>query len=1064
MVYDYLGNPVSNPYWISCTGGPYTLNFESPSSFGSYTISWGDSSSDDTGTSYTANSIISHTYASTVDTFVVKLYVPSLSCTLTGVVVMEEPVVANITSGITTACAPAVLQFTNSSTNVSKTTKFTWKFGDGSVPSVLSYTNGGSTVAHTYTAGSVNCQTMVTLSAQNYCSMGSPSTATVNPIQIFNKDVANIGTTSMLRCWPDNSFTFTNTSTQNCSTQGNTFQRKEQWNFGDNWGKGQDSIVSWANWPPATPVSISYTSTGTYTVTLLDSNFCGVSTKTISVTISNAPTASFVVLTPTLCQNSSISFNNVSSIGYFYRWDFGNSGGIFVNKPYGLTTHTYVSPGTYTVKLVAFVPGGAGSCTDTTSQVITVLPSPTSNFVFTPTVGCNSLSNVSFTDGSTGATNWNWNFGNGNTSTLQVVPAQNYTTAGTYSISLTVTGSNGCQAINTQTLQVHHVPVPAFSPTFACLGSAISFTDQSTVGGSSPIINWEWSFGDGSPLSGIQNPSHTYTLANTYTVLLRVGTAFCSDSIKKTVTVGIKPNATFAFTQNGTCPPVVCNFNNFSTGATSYSWNFGVTPTATSSVNSPSFAFTNTTTGTATYTVTLIAINSSGCSDTASQPVMVSPKPVAAFLSNTIAACTPINVTFTNTSTGASDYSWLIGTSATSTLTNPAHTFTTNNALSNTTFTIRLVATNTLGCSDTTYNYVTLFPKPNPGFTVDTPACHGKTLTFTNQSAGTSLNHNWNFGNGSTSSSVSPTQTYSNTSGSSQTYTVKLIVTNSNNCSDSIKVPVVIRPKPNYSVALSPDSGCTNLRVNFSGISGVTNYTWSFGDGNSSITPNPQNTYTNTGTSTVTFSVQLIAADANGCIDTAYRQVKVFPKPIASFQANPVSVYLNNSPVNFTNLSSGHTSSFWRFGDGNTSIENEPSHSYQQLGSFQPTLIVTSNKGCKDTFALAGYIEVIEEETFKMPNAFTPNISASNGGKYNASDLDNNVFHPTITGDVENYQLSVYSRWGELLFDSKDVNTGWDGYYKDKLCDQDVYVWQLKFTMKVSGTSYNKTGDVLLLK
>jgi gliding motility-associated-like protein len=97
-----------------------------------------------------------------------------------------------------------------------------------------------------------------------------------------------------------------------------------------------------------------------------------------------------------------------------------------------------------------------------------------------------------------------------------------------------------------------------------------------------------------------------------------------------------------------------------------------------------------------------------------------------------------------------------------------------------------------------------------------------------------------------------------------------------------------------------------------------------------------------------------------------------------------------------------------------------------------------------------------------MPNAFTPNPSGSPGGIYDPTNVNNDIFHPVIRG-TEKYVFSIFSRWGELLFETKNPEEGWDGYYKGKMCTQDVYIWKIAATF-IDGKTYNKTGDVLLLK
>lgn len=1229
QVFNYLGNLSSNPYWISCTGTSYLLNFQSNSSWGAYSVNWGDGSPIHNAASYVASSIISHNYAATVDTFVVTLNIPSLGCTLTGVVVMEKPVNASIQipiGGVTQACAPATLQFINSSTDVSKTTKFVWNFGDGSPAAAYTYTNGGQTVSHTYSVGTVNCQTQVTLQASNYCTFSSPTIANFNPIQIYDKDQANITPSAILKCWPNKTFTFTNTTVRNCLAQGNVFPRQEWWNFGNYWGMGHDSIISWKPWPPTSPITISYPSPGTYTVMLKDSNFCGVSQQIITVNIVTPPTASLVAPTGTLCQNAPTTFTNSSTPGYFYEWNFGAGGG-FAMGPLGTQSFSYPAAGTYTVKVVAFFPGG---CSDTAKSVVTIAPAPTANFTYSPQNGCSSLSNVTFTDNSVGASSWNWSFGNGNTSTLSNPPAQNYTIVGVYIATLSVTGGNTCINTKTASITVYQPPSAAFSPTTSCVNSVTGFSNLSTAAVTNTITSSTWNFGDGSLNSGLTNPAHTYTATGTYTVKLVVNTAFCKDSISLPVTVNVKPTASFTPTPLSGCPTLTVNFNNGSLNANSYNWNFGVVPTATTTTSNPTFVFSNTLATNFTPTITLVATNSFGCSDTVKKTVTVFPKPVASFTSNAVPGCSPLAVTFTNTTTGAISYNWIFGDGGTSVAINPSHTYTnstlliqtftaqliatsangcsdtasqvvtsypkplysftmvpsigcspltvnfpsvlgavsynwdfgdgntstasnpthtyTNSTVSNQTFTVKLIAGNAFGCSDTAYGnpvvfakptanftlnpisgcspvtvtftnqstlnatnnwnfgdgssstllntshtfttnntasnttysmqlnvisadgckdsivkIVTLFPKPKAGFSVDTPACSPKVLTFTNASSGAN-NYNWNFGNSNTSTSVNPNQQYVNNGTTNQTYTVQLVATNSLSCSDTIKVPVIIRPKPNYNIVASPDSGCAVLSVSFQPIPGAATYNWNFGDGNSSTSSGVSHNFLNVGSTNAVYTVQVIAKDNAGCSDTAQKIIKVFPKPTALFNASPTTVFVPNDEVECTNLSSGNISNYWLFGDGGTSTDVNPKHNYNAEGEYQITLIVTSNKGCKDTFNLAEKIIAVEESGVTIPNAFTPNLAGSNGGVYDKNDLSNDVFHPVVKGvDKDRYELMIYSRWGELLFQTKDPSIGWDGYYKGKLCTQDVYVWKI-FAITLDGKIIEKTGDVLLLK
>ncbi|MGZ3884545.1 MAG: PKD domain-containing protein, partial [Bacteroidia bacterium] len=910
-----------------------------------------------------------------------------------------------------------------------------------------------------------------------------------------------------------------------------------------------------------------------------------------------------------------------------YLWNFGDGTG-FIPAPFGTQTHSYASAGTYTVKVAAYIPSAGASCSDTARVTITILPSPSANFTYTPTFGCTTLNGVTFTDFSTGAVGWNWNFGNGNTATTQTVAAQNYTLIGTHVISLTVTAANTCVNTKTASVTVYQAPTASFSPVSTCVGSVTSFTNLSTSAATNTINAYSWNFGDASATSSLQNPTHTYTLQGTYTVQLIVNTAFCTDTVKLPIVANVKPTANFSITPISGCPKLTCNFNNTTLNGTSYAWNFGTVPTSTSSVTNPSFTYSNTTAANIVYTVTLIAGTGAGCSDTIKKTVTVFPRPVASFTPNVTTACSPMNVTYSNTSTGASSFSWDLGNTTTSSVTNPSATYT-NTTLFPKTFTVQLVAYNSNGCSDTaktvitanpiplatftmipasgcsplavnfppvlgitsyswnfgdgnnsnalnpTHTYtntastthiytvtliagnafgcidsafgypvvypkpvtnfslapnigcsplmvsftngsalnnvnswtfgdgnvsfqqnpsntyttvntstttvfpvklvimsvngckdsaqsaVSLYPKPKAAFSVDTPACSPKILTFTNASAGATT-YAWDFGNGHTSAATSPTQQYVNNSGLNQNYSVQLIATNANNCTDTLKTPVIVHSHPNFQIVASPDTGCANLPVFFPAISGVKNYSWNFGDGNAASTSSVSHTFVNTSTTDKSYTVQLIAADKYNCADTTSKLIKVFAKPVALFQMNPTTVFIPEEPTACLNLSTGNATNYWTFGDGGTSTETNPSHTYTSAGEFQVVLIVTNTKGCKDTFSLPDKIIALEESSIQIPNAFTPNPTGSNGGAYEAGDLSNDVFHPVIKG-LEKYEMTIYSRWGELLFETKDLKIGWDGYYKGKMCTQDVYVYKINATT-LDGKVFKRTGDVLLLK
>ncbi len=1032
QVYDGTGVASPNPYWINCTGGAYTLNLSSPSAIGSYTVVWGDGTANTIAASLAANTIITHNYAAAIDTFIISFITSAPSCTLTGVVVMEKPVNASIqipVGGVTTACAPATLAFINSSTDVSQTTTFSWNFGDGSPAVNYNYTNDGQTVLHTYNKGTVNCQTIVTLSAQNYCTFGTPTSAQFNPIQIYDKDQAAITPDAATKCFPDNSFTFTNTTSRNCFAQGNNGIRYEKWDFGNYWGTGHDSIINWTAWPPTFPKTVAYPGLGCYTVLLYDSNECGVDTTSISVCIVSKPTAGLIVHPDTVCLGTSLTFTNTSTVGYSYQWNFGDNG-IYTNTNHNPQTHNYTNPGTYTVSVVAYVGGAATSCRDTARRVVTVLPSPTANFTFNPPSGCNTVT-TTFTDASTGAVNWQWNLGN-STTFIGLSPAPQTYTTGNYAVTLTVTSADNCTNVKTETVTVYEKPVPQFTTTVGCATNAVTFTDMSTHSAGDNIITWNWGFGDGSPRNNTQSPTHTYSVAATYSVVLSVATAHCSDSAVMPLVINPLPIVSFSNAPASGCPVLNVTFTNTSTGATNYNWNFG---NGSTSINAnPTQTFSNSTTATIKYVVILTAISVVGCKDSLKDTVKVFGKPIASFTSNALAACAPFSVTFTNTSVAAVNYVWNFGDGTpTSTSVTPTHIYqNTTNFLQN--YTVTLHTTNAGGCQDSTRQVVQAYPQAQFNFSsLPDSGCTQLHVNFP-ATAG-AVSYQWNFGDGSPLSfGSSPAHTYTNTSALTQTFTVQLIAVNAFNCIDTANQTITVYPKPTAAFTVNKDSGCASFVVNFTNLSANANsYKWLFGDGGSSVIQNTTHTYTTSSTAIDSFLVKAISYNIHGCTDTAKKEVYVFPKVTAGFTCDTIGC----SPLNvsFINSTIGASTYTWNYGDGSPpATPTNPTHVYTNtttvINTYTVQLFAENIFGCSGI--VAQKITVLPKPTASFSlsintgcSVFTPSITnnsvgATAGSSWNFGDGGTSALvspvhtftNTSLTKDSFNVQLIIANTFG----------------------------------------------------
>lgn len=252
--------------------------------------------------------------------------------------------------------------------------------------------------------------------------------------------------------------------------------------------------------------------------------------------------------------------------------------------------------------------------------------------------------------------------------------------------------------------------------------------------------------------------------------------------------------------------------------------------------------------------------------------------------------------------------------------------------------------------------------------------------------------------------------------------------------------------------------GCCPLKVAFEpGAGSFDQCRWSFGDGGVSDEANPEWIFDVEGIYKVTLSTYKSGSiySVTTCIIT------VFPKPLARFEIIEENSGFDNT-IRLANYSVNAAKSIWEFGDGTTSDLFEPVHTYNEAGDYNIKLIVISEGGCTDTMTLVNpfrdpgyYIE--------FPNAFLPNLNGPTGGYYSpSSDNNASVFHPVSSG-VSEYQLRIFSKTGILIFESNDINIGWDGYYRAQLCRSGVYIWKVRGNY-INGEPFTKMGDVTLLK
>jgi gliding motility-associated-like protein len=295
------------------------------------------------------------------------------------------------------------------------------------------------------------------------------------------------------------------------------------------------------------------------------------------------------------------------------------------------------------------------------------------------------------------------------------------------------------------------------------------------------------------------------------------------------------------------------------------------------------------------------------------------------------------------------------------------------------------------------------------------------------------------------------------------TYVISLTVTN-NVCIERTTQTITIQAiPPVVDFSFDPPSGCVPLKVNFTNLSRYADpltYRWDFGDGSTSREANPTHVYSRADK----YSVTLTASNVTGqkVSETKQRIIEVFPKPRANFDVKPRLINIPGGILYTSNLSFDATSFLWDFGDGGTSTEVRPEYRYTQEGLFTIRLIASNSFGCADTTALENVVRTKKNGQVLIPNAFSPNLSGAPGAGGPSSDGKNDTFLPLMRG-VTDFELLIYNRWGELLFESKEATRGWDGYYNGKLCPQDVYVYKLTAKLE-DGETIVRVGDVNLIR
>lgn len=647
-------------------------------------------------------------------------------------------------------------------------------------------------------------------------------------------------------------------------------------------------------------------------------------------------------------------------------------------------------------------PGGAGGgtpsalCEGNTWQFTYTFSGPEPDQAVTITVNPNNTPGFNLVS----------NTQNGNQATVVFTVTAPPGVSGNFTITITATDNYVIPGVTTIQVPVTLAPAPSpviTGPSGYCQGGSV------TLSTTQPYNSYNWQPG------GATTPTVTVT-AGTYTVTVDslgcVGT-----SAPFTVVEWPNPQpvilGTGVFCANGST-----QLEAVPAGMAQYQWSNGAnTPIIT--VNQVGV-----------YTVTVTDTN--GCTGTSQAINVVQGNPTVS-ITGAQPFCQGQSITLTASGQNFQSILWSTGE------TTPSITFSGGQ--------VSVSIVDQYGCQAS--DNLSLLPSPLPSAAFSgQDVCLSASTQFTdNSSVPTNdiISWEWNLGDGTLSSEQHPLHTYTQFG----TYNVSLIVTTSVGCKDTAYGSVNVWPLPVANFTSAGSSGCTPVLVQFQDLSSIpagviAAWQWDFGNGLTSGLPNPSMLYS----AVDSYTVQLTVYSDHGCTHsiTMPDYVQVWPYPTAGFTYYPDAVDLTQPDVMFTDNSTGAVNWNWSFGDGETSTQISPTHTYSTAGDMLVTLIVTNPYGCTDT--ATALIEVGSGYFFFIPSAFSPD-----GNNLNED------WAPVGTA-VREYYLWIFDRWGNKIYEG--LNGRWNGRIGGKPAKQDVYVYRIQ-AWDLAGVEYNYTGTITVL-
>ncbi|MDR2039886.1 MAG: PKD domain-containing protein [Bacteroidales bacterium] len=744
---------------------------------------------------------------------------------------------------------------------------------------------------------------------------------------------------------------------------------------------------------------------------------------------------------------------------------------------------------------------GAEKCYKNKDTLITVYPIPNATFIHNVTGYICPPDSVLFTNTSQSnllTTKYNWSFGDTYEKDVYDTNPFYYKYSNTsgsrmnnHLVTLTSSNTFGwhvCENSSSTYISVGPEVIAEFDgPPDGCSPVDARFANQST--GANQYL---WNFGPGYPTQTGPLPSNRYVNPSNSNpqylkVLLTASNQWCRDTVTHPFTLYPEPHVDFDISVNQGCQPLEVIFTNKSylnpaTGMM-YVYEYGdVSADTTYAVSTlTKHIYSNTQASNTLVHPELIAENVWGCTASTSTGITVFPFVRADFVTvgDTI-GCAPLEVKFTNGSRGYGDGNviWNFGDNVLSSQINPIHTFD-NQSMSNTAvYQVELKVWSGT-CTDSVTKEIVVYGKPVADF-VATPSFQfypDAPITITNQIPAAdknNLRYSWTLaeqGSGTPSvisSLPDPSPVHINAWGKYEI--TQNVSTWNDECPNSKTMVVEIDAPVPVARFDSVPPACMPYEVQFKNNSRNGKvYNWSFGDGSTSSLENPVHTYQDAGTYTVTLTVTGDAAFPS----VTTQQVVVHPVPRAAFEVKPDFLWVGQTlrAFNYTTAQNSLGQPYdiwyrWDWGDGSAiDTTMNPDHIYRKAGSYDITLTTGTytDPQCVTTLTIPGAVELENAGDVIFPNTFKPKTDGEPSDQISDRGYQNWLFYPPVLSPTRSYHLTIYNRWGQLIFETKDPTRGWNGYFKGQLCQEGVYVYKIEGVFE-TGQTFSKMGDVLLLR